>query len=103
MKKRDSKSNSKERQNIEVRSFSVDRVNQYNDTVYVNLTINGISINGCRIMTTKDREKDFIAFPSQKSKDGKYYNVVFAFISDEDQAAIIAEVEKELDAQEAFN
>ena len=84
-----------ERETIEVRSVEVTRVREVKGgTVFFTLTLNGVSIYDCRVVEGKNG--DFIAFPSEKGSDGKYYSKVWASLSDEDSAAIIAEVEKQL-------
>ena len=62
--------------------------------VFFSLTLNGVSINDCRVVEGKDG--DFISFPSRKGNDGKYYKYVYASISPEDSKAILAKVEKEV-------
>lgn len=96
MKKPETKKN-EERKTIEVRSVEVSRVRATtNGTVFFTLALNGVTIYDCRAMEGKNG--DFVAFPSEKGKDGKYYSKVYAPLSDEDNAAIIAEVEKQLNA-----
>lgn len=83
------------RETIEVRSVEVSRVREVKGgTVFFTLTLNGVTIYDCRVVEGKNG--DFIAFPSEKGSDGEYYNKVWASLSDEDSAAIIAEVEKQL-------
>ena len=55
--------------------------------------LNEISINGCSVGTDKDGN-DFISYPSYKGNDGKYYQHASAYLSKEDQAAILADVER---------
>lgn len=88
------KPETKEREYCKVTEFSIQRVTQYKDTIYCDLKINGIFINGCRVVEGKDG--DFIAFPSYKGKDDKYHNYVYVSLSKEDSKAILDEVEKEL-------
>lgn len=96
MKKPETKNNEK-RKTIEVRSVEVTRVRQItNGTVFFTLTLNGVTIYDCRAVEGKNG--DFVAFPSEKGEDGKYYSKAYAPLSDEDNAAIIAEVEKQLNA-----
>lgn len=64
--------------------------------VFFTLTLNGVSINNCRVVEGKDG--DFIGFPSRKGSDGKYYKHVYASISPEDTKAILDEVEKEVNS-----
>lgn len=81
---------------IDVLSFNVSRVNQYKDTVFFDLTINGIKIYGCTVVEGK--KGDFISFPSKKGKDDKWYSIVYARLSSSDQEKILAEIEKQLNA-----
>ena len=81
---------------IDVLSFEVSRVNQYKDTVFFDLTINGIKTYGCTVVEGK--KGDFISFPSKKGQDGKWYSIVYARLSSSDQEKILAEVEKQLNA-----
>ena len=92
MKKKETQS----KEVVEVREFEVKNVNQYKDTVFFNLVINGVTIYGCRCVEGKNG--DFIAFPSKKGNDGKYYNHVYVALSDEDSKKILEEVEKQLNA-----
>lgn len=64
--------------------------------VFFTLTLNGVSINNCRVVEGKDG--DFIGFPSRKGNDGKYYKHVYAKISPEDSKAILDKVEKEVNS-----
>lgn len=92
MKKKETQS----REVVEVREFEVKNVNQYKDIVFFNLTINGVTIYGCRCV--EGANGDFIAFPSKKGNDGKYYNHAYVALSDEDTKKILDEVEKQLNA-----
>ena len=65
------------------------------DTVYFTLMLNGVNINNCKAVSGKNG--DFIAMPQYKGSDGKYYNSVYAFISDEDQKLILEKVQAALD------
>ncbi len=52
--------------------------------------IDGVTIYGCiLIQGEKDGEEySFPTFPQRKGKDGKYYNIVYANLSDADKEAI---------------
>lgn len=82
---------------INLDSFEVRRTSVYNDKVFCDLTINGITIYGCTVATTKDG-KDFISFPQKKGKDDKYYSVVYCRLSDQDSEKILKEIEKSVNA-----
>lgn len=92
MKKKETQS----KETVEVREFEVKNVNQYKDTVFFNLIINGVTIYGCRVV--EGQNGDFIAFPSKKGNDGKYYNHAYVALSDDDSKKILEEVEKKLNA-----
>ena len=60
--------------------------------VFFTLELNGVSINNCRVAEGKNG--DFISLPQYRGNDGKYYSHVFFRFSKEDEAAILAEVER---------
>lgn len=81
---------------IEVKSFKVVRANEFKENrIFFDLVLNDVTIYGCMVVGYKDGE--FISFPSQKSKDGNYYNVVYAKLANEDQKKIIDSVYELLD------
>lgn len=87
----------------EVTSFEVpeDRVRvvtykkdgQEKTSVFFTLILNGVSISGCSVGTSKEG-KDFISLPSYADKNGKYRSDIFFVFSDEDAAMILKEVER---------
>ncbi len=83
----------KEVSNVEI-DAKVIRANQVQDTVYFDVTINGVTIYGCRVV--EGSKGDFVSFPSHKGKDGKFYNHAWVKLSDEDTAAIVKQVEEML-------
>lgn len=83
----------KEISNVEI-DAKVIRANQVSDTVYFDVTINGVTIYGCRVV--EGSKGDFVSFPSHKGKDGKFYNHAWVKLSDEDTAAIVKQVEEML-------
>lgn len=99
MKRSDTNTTSKAKaEPIKLNSFSVDRVHQFqNGSVVVDLTLNDIKIYGVKVVeSTKKDTPDFLSFPQRKGNDGKYYSIAYAYLSKEDQADIIAEIEKQL-------
>lgn len=82
---------------VKVTSYKVTRANEFKENrIFFDLVLNGVTIYGCMVVGYKDGE--FISFPSQKSaKDGNYYNVVYAKLSNEDQKKIIDSVYELLD------
>ena len=83
----------KEISNVEI-DAKVIRANQVSDTVYFDVTINGVTIYGCRVVECS--KGDFVSFPSHKGKDGKFYNHAWVKLSDEDTAGIVKQVEEML-------
>lgn len=83
---------------ITVTSFKIRRAFEYKktNTLFFDLELNGVTIYGCRVVSVTDKA-EFIGFPSEKGKDGKYYDVVYAKISAEDQKKIIDAVYDMLD------
>ena len=99
MKKPNQKSQEtkKTKETINVRDVEVSRVRQtQNGTVFFTLELNGVIIYDCRVVEGKNG--DFVAFPSDKGSDDKYYSKVYAPLSEEDAKAIISEVEKQLNS-----
>lgn len=60
--------------------------------VYFSLELNGVTINNCRVAEGKNG--DFISLPQYRGNDGKYYSHVYFRFAKEDEAAILAEVER---------
>ena len=62
--------------------------------VVADVEINGITIYGMRVV--EGENGDFLSFPQRKSKDGKWYSVCWAKLSDKDQADIMKAIEDKL-------
>lgn len=80
------KENAEEKRTIY--DIKVTRAKEHEDIVFFDLEVNSVMIYGCRYMES-DRG-DFVAFPSKKGKDGKYYNHVYVKL-DSDHVALIDE------------
>ena len=65
-------------------------------TVLADVEINGITIYGMRVVESKNG--DFLSFPQKRGKDGKYYSICWAKLSEKDQTDIIKAIENELNA-----
>lgn len=65
-----------------------------NAAVLADVEINGITIYGMRVVEGKNG--DFLSFPSTKGKDGKYYSVCWAKLSEKNQADILKAIEDKL-------
>lgn len=90
-----------ERTYTKVESFSVKNSREWdNGSVTTTLTLNGITIYNVRIMQTHDNNHEFLAFPSRKGNDGKYYPYVYVSLSDEDTEKIIEAIDNDLASKE---
>ena len=98
-KKQEPKNNTPEIENIKVESFRVENVRvvsgKNGDVVFFTLVLNGVTIYNVRVATGK--QGDFISWPQLKGSNDKYYNQVYARLSDEDQKEILGAVQKEID------
>ena len=65
--------------------------------VMADVVINGLTVYGMKILANKSTGEAFLAWPSTKGKDGKYYSVAYARISDDDQEMIITKIYEWLD------
>lgn len=81
-----------------VDSFTVSRVRQVdgkNGTViFFSLVLNGVYINNVRVAEGKNG--DFISLPQYRGSDGKWYSTVFFRFTEDDEAQILEEVERQL-------
>ena len=65
--------------------------------VTFDMVVNGITIYGCWYREGQDKngnDYEIISFPSQKGKDGKYYNHVWFKVDDDTKADIIDQLQK---------
>lgn len=74
-----------------VNDLKVLRAKEYQDNIFMDLEINGVTIYGCRFV--EGSEGNFVSFPSHKGKDGKYYNYAYIKLDD----AMIQLIDEELD------
>lgn len=95
----ENKTNREEQPVLIVSSYSVKRARTIQSgIVMADVEINGIAIYGMKILANKSNGEAFLAWPSTKGKDGKYYSVAYARISDGDQEMIITKIYEWLDA-----
>lgn len=97
--KKPKNANAKNKSNIEelkIDSYSVQRAVTVgaNANVLADVEINGITIYGMRVVEGKNGE--FLSFPQTKGKDGKYYSICWAKLSDKDQKDILKAIEDKL-------
>ena len=90
--KKSTKKNTKKIEPIKVYDFSVTRVTPYDDFYFFDLILNGVRIYGVKLIEGENGR--FIGFPSKKpsKKGGKWYNHVWAPLSEDDTVEIIAAV-----------
>lgn len=100
--KKNTKKQEKEREYIELRTCEVKNVRvvdgKNGDLVFLTLVLNGVTVYNCRVASGKNG--DFISFPQYKGSDGKYYNNVYASLSEEDSTKILEEVQRQIDGEE---
>ena len=95
----ENKTNREEQPVLTVSSYSVKRARTIQGgIVMADVEINGITVYGMKILANKSTGEAFLAWPSTKGKDGKYYSVCYARISDGDQEMIITKIYEWLDA-----
>ena len=86
-------------QPIQVSSYSIGRVREAADgVVFADVCINGVMVYGCSIRATQAGEA-FLAWPSKKGQDGKWYKNAWAPLSETDQDKIIQAVYDKLDGK----
>jgi len=99
-KKSKKNTDGKEREFVKITASAIDNVRvvegKNGDLVFFTLNINGVTIYNCRVATGKNG--DFISFPQYKGSNGTYYNNVYVALSDDDTKAILADVQKAIDA-----
>lgn len=91
--------NAKKNNNIEelkIDNYCVKRATSVGEdaTVLADVEINGITIYGMRVVESE--KGDFLSFPQKKGKDGKYYSICWAKLSEKDQADILKAIEDKL-------
>lgn len=97
--KKPENANAKNNRNIEelkIDNYCVKRASTVGkDAIVVaDVEINGITIYGMRVVESKNG--DFLSFPQTKGKDGKYYSICWAKLSEKDQADILKAIEDKL-------
>lgn len=91
--KKTEKKEEKERKYLELTSMDINRAVNNDYGVFFDMTLNGIKINGCKLMERKDDGKVFVAFPQQKASNGNYYPVVSCYLDDDTTELIVSAVE----------
>ena len=60
------------------------------------LEVNGLDIVFYDLTVVEGKKGDFIATPSKKGKDGKYYSIYYLNLTDEKQTDIMKQIEGKL-------
>lgn len=66
---------------------------------FFTLVLPGLQLFNLRVVPEGNNYGPFISVPEDKGKDGKWYKRYLLYLSDEDQGAIIEEVDKALDEE----
>lgn len=75
---------------LKIESIEILRVNSTKYGIFTDMKINGICIYGMKYMYKSGKNGyEFFSFPSREGKDGKYYNVVWAYVDDDNNAKMI--------------
>lgn len=84
---------------IVVSSFAIGRVRDNGQGVpYADVTINGVTVYGCAVRATQAGEA-FLAWPTKKGQDNKFYKLAYAPLAQEDQDKIIQAIYDKLDGK----
>ena len=77
--------------------FDVEHVHQFEDgTITFNMMVDDfVTVYGCRIYDGKDG-KPFISFPARKGNDGKFWNIVYMKLSEDQTEEIAKQIEEKL-------
>lgn len=71
----------------------VKRAKQFDDgKIAFDMIVNDVTIYGCRLIEGK--KGMFVSFPQRKGNDGKYYNIAYLKLSENDVESIVAQIEK---------
>lgn len=81
----------KEEKKSVVSDLKVLRATEFEDNIFFDMEVNGVTIYGCRYVEGKNG--DFIAFPSKKGKDGKYYKHAYVELDE----AMVSLIDEQLD------
>ena len=79
--------------------FEVANVRKLKFGTFFTLKMPGLALYNLRVVQEGKTYPSFVAMPQIKGSDGNYYDEYKIYLSDEDNEAIIAEVDKILDEQ----
>ena len=84
---------------LRAKDFTKDDAKENECSIVFDMKVNGVTIYGCWYRTGSDKkgeDYEMVSFPSQKGKDGKYYNHAYVQLQQSDIDFISAEIEKML-------
>lgn len=85
------KENAAQEKKSVISDLKVLRATEFEDNLFFDMEVNGVTIYGCRYVEGKNG--DFIAFPSKKGKDGKYYKHAYVELDE----AMVSLIDEQLD------
>lgn len=82
---------------LRAKDLTKDDAKENECSIVFDMKVNGVTIYGCWYRTGSDKkgeDYEMVSFPSQKGKDGKYYNHAYVQLQQSDIDFISAEIEK---------
>lgn len=82
---------------LRAKDFTKDDAKENECSIVFDMKVNGVTIYGCWYRTGSDKkgeDYEMVSFPSQKGKDGKYYNHAYVQLQQFDIDFISSEIEK---------
>lgn len=82
---------------LRAKDFTKDDAKENECSIVFDMKVNGVTIYGCWYRTGSDKkgeDYEMVSFPSQKGKDGKYYNHAYIQLQQSDIDFISSEIEK---------
>ena len=82
---------------LKAKDFTKDDAKENECSIVFDMKVNGVTIYGCWYRTGSDKkgeDYEMVSFPSQKGKDGKYYNHAYVQLQQSDIDFISSEIEK---------
>lgn len=82
---------------LRAKDFTKDDAKENECSIVFDMKVNGVTIYGCWYRTGSDKkgeDYEMVSFPSQKGKDGKYYNHAYVQLQQSDIDFISSEIEK---------
>lgn len=80
-------------------NWEVKNVRKLDFGTFFTLQLPGLSLYDLRLVPAGKDYDAFIAMPQRKGSDGNYYDVYKLWISEDDEAEIIAEIDRILDEE----